>query len=673
MQTPAITLFPSDDLSDGLWKLREVLEEIRGEALKPAPRVPLSVWMEDNFVLSASTSSEPGKIRLFGFQRGIADAITDPANSKITWMSSARVGKTSLLKGTGAYYTAADPSPVLMLQPTEEDAKDFSKSEITPMFDDMKCLAAIRNPNGRGETQDTWNTKHCTNGAIWRLRGAVSDDAFRRVTTRINCGDEVDAAGWNPSANTQGDKLKLLDKRGETFWNSKRILMSTPLLKGSSRIEAEYEKGDQRKYFVPCPHCGEMQVLEFGGRDLPHGLKWDVDEETGMVSAAYFVCAVNGCIIEESSKPAMIENGEWRPTAKPKEPGHASFHIWTAYSLFPKASWKHIAQEWLSAQADPSSLLQPFVNLWLGETWEDRAGKAIDGESLEQRTEVYEAEVPAGVAYLTAFVDFQRNRFEVEVVGWGRGEESWNIDYKVVLCDPIDSKSWESTLDDLLFRTSWRGIDGREFRIQATGLDSGDGYATQQIYDYARARISKRVWATKGQANSPTKKYPIWPGRPTLIDKKGGKVPLYIVGVDNAKDLVSRRMAIKDPGPGYMHFPVDRDKAYFEQLSAEKKIWKGHGAHRMAVWDCPKGKRNEAFDCRVGNTAVMYGLKAINISWDPTAIADRMGIPVASAEATVPSERESEEIETPATPVKPAPRPAARRRPVAVRSSFMSR
>jgi phage terminase large subunit GpA-like protein len=212
-------------------------------------------------------------------------------------------------------------------------------------------------------------------------------------------------------------------------------------------------------------------------------------------------------------------------------------------------------------------------------------------------------------------------------------------------------------------------VDGREFRVQAACIDTG-GHATQAVYDYVRKKISHRVWGIKGQGNSDQKSYPIWPGRPTLIEKKGGRVPVYILGTDASKDLIAKRLTIRDPGPGYMHFPAGRDEAYFEQIAAEKKVWEGVGGRRRAKWVCPKGKRNEALDCRVYATAALYGLKAINKSWEPDVFADRAGIPQASA--ATPSEREETSTETPAPPVKPAPRRIARR-PVVVRSSFMSR
>jgi phage terminase large subunit GpA-like protein len=430
MENTALSLFPSDDLSDGLAQLRQELIEVRGEVLKPAPRLTGSKWVvEKRCKLSADNSSEPGLFRPFGFQNEWFDVFVDPKVKKVSIKKSARVGATRCACFGIGYFIEADPSLVMFVRPKDGDAEFFSKTEWAPTVRDNDFLAALKNPNTRGETQDTVMDKRYTNGAALMIRGAEAPDNLRGLTARIMFADEIDADGWKTGkGGGQGDKLDLVEKRGETFWNSKLICMSTPLKKGESLIEAEYLKGDQRKYFVPCPHCGEMQVLEFGGKDLPYGLKWEVDPESGLVVEAYYVCAHNGCIIQESSKPWMIDSGEWRPTAKPKEAGHVSYHIWTAYSLFPKAAWKNIAQAFVNAQSNPHEKLQPFVNLWLGESWEDRAVKTVSPENLQERAEPYEAEVPQGVAYLTAGIDTQDNRLEVEIVGWGRGEESWSVD-----------------------------------------------------------------------------------------------------------------------------------------------------------------------------------------------------------------------------------------------------
>ncbi|WP_192881122.1 MULTISPECIES: terminase gpA endonuclease subunit, partial [unclassified Photorhabdus] len=228
----------------------------------------------------------------------------------------------------------------------------------------------------------------------------------------------------------EGDQIALGTKRSETFWNRKIVLGSTPTVKGASRIEKSFGDSDQRYYYVPCPHCNEYQVLEWGGPDTPYGIKWDKDEHgEGIPDTAYYVCRHNGCVIHHNEKAGLVKRGEWRAT-KPFK-GHAGFHIWAGYSLFPNAAWKYLVAEWLRVKNDPL-MRQTFINLVLGEPYEDRGEKALSERKLLERCEVFAAEVPDGVAVLTAGIDTQDDRFEIEVIGWGRNEESWSIAYDVI-------------------------------------------------------------------------------------------------------------------------------------------------------------------------------------------------------------------------------------------------
>ena len=166
-------------------------------------------------------------------------------------------------------------------------------------------------------------------------------------------------------------------------------------------------------------------MLEWGGKDTPYGIKWDKDANgKGLPETAYYACRHNGCVIEEVDKPAMIAGGEWRAT-RPFS-GKAGFHIWTGYSLHVNASWSKLVAEWLEKKSDPLER-QTFINEVLGEEYEDLGQDALSERTLATQTEVWSAEVPDGVAVLTVGIDVQDDRVEIEVVGWGRNEESWSI------------------------------------------------------------------------------------------------------------------------------------------------------------------------------------------------------------------------------------------------------
>ncbi|PTA73120.1 phage terminase large subunit family protein, partial [Serratia sp. Nf2] len=249
------------------------------------------------------------------------------------------------------YYLAHDPSPILIVQPRVEDAEDYSKTEIAPMLRDTPVLAEICGDPKAKDSNQTILKKTFANGANLTLVGANSPGGFRRITCRIILFDEVDGYP-SGGAGVEGDQIALGIKRSETFWNRKIALGSTPTVKGTSRIEKAYEESDQRRYYVPCPHCGEFQVLEWGGPETPYGIKWDKDENgEGIPESAYYVCRHNGCVIHHNEKSGMVKRGEWRAT-KPFK-GHAGFHIWAGYSLFPNAAWKYLVAEWLRVKNDP--------------------------------------------------------------------------------------------------------------------------------------------------------------------------------------------------------------------------------------------------------------------------------------------------------------------------------
>lgn len=307
--------------------------------LSPPPILTLSQWAEQYAVLSKETSAQTGRFEAYAYQTGMMDAITDPTVEKVSVMKSARVGYTKILDHVVGYYLHQDPSPILIVQPRVEDAEDYSKSEIAPMLRDTPALSEIA-PDPKTRTgENTLLKKTMKNGASIALVGANSPGGFRRIVLF----DEIDGYPVG-GAGSEGDQIALGTKRSETFWNRKIVAGSTPTIKGLSRIEKLYLEGDQRRFYVPCPHCGTYQILEWGGKDASHGIKWDKDDDgKNQPDTAHYVCKENGCVIDEVDKPSMIAKGEWRALQPFK--GHASFHINSLYSLMPNARWSLLVQE----------------------------------------------------------------------------------------------------------------------------------------------------------------------------------------------------------------------------------------------------------------------------------------------------------------------------------------
>lgn len=566
----------------------------------PPPRLTLSQWADEHFRLSPESAAVAGRWTSLPYQVGILDAITDPRVTHVSVMKSARVGYTKCINAAIGYHIHQAPCPILVVQPTQDDAKGYSKEEIAPMLRDCPALAQIvfedaEESAGAREGSNTILHKRFPGGVL-SMVGANSGAGFRRISRRVVIFDEVD--GYPPSAGSDGDPVKLGTKRAEFYHDRKIIAGSTPLIAGHSRIEELWEQGDQRRFYVPCPHCGHMDFLVFSERDGGgHWLQFDKDDPVG----AHFVCSKSGCVIEHRHKREMVARGEWR-AARPFT-GHASFHVWAAYSYSPNATWAQIASEFLEAKAGGREQLKTFVNTVLGETWKE-VGEAPDWQRLYLRREQYQiGSVPEGVLVLTAGVDVQKDRWVYEVVGWGAGKESWSIEAGVIPGDTSNEADW-ARLDDLLGRTYHQGETA--FAIRMLAVDSG--YNTQSVYNWGRRHERSRVMAIKGVANARTILTSPSPVDVTANGKrlsKGYKV--WPVGVDLLKAEFYGWLRMDPPTvesgaaypPGFVHYP-EYGEDWFRQITAEHLVAaRSRRGYVTQEWQLIPGRENHYLDCRI--------------------------------------------------------------------------
>ncbi len=574
-------------------------------AWRPPPRLTLSEWADAHFYLSAESAAEPGRWKTLPYQRGIMDAITDPLVEQISVMKSARVGYTKCMNAAIGYYMHQAPCPILVVQPTVDDAKGYSKEEIAPMLRDCPELSRIvfedAEEVGPKDSGNTILHKRFPGGVL-SMVGANSGAGFRRVSRKVVIFDEVD--GYPPSAGAEGDQIKLGIRRSEYYWDRKIVAGSTPLVAGHSRIESLFGAGDQRRYFVPCPQCGHMAPLVFSG-DEGHAMTWP----EGKPEEAFFTCQLNGCVIDHRHKRDMVAAGEWRAAGEFN--GHASFHIWAAYSYSPNATWAHIAEEFLAAKSNTETL-KTFVNTVLGETWKER-GDAPEWERVYSRREHYPiGTVPEGVKFLTAGVDVQKDRFVWEVVGWGDGKESWSVDAGVIPVDDTGNDASWLKLDELLSR-AWHTAAGASMAILMLGVDSG--FNTQMVYSWAR-RNTGRVIACKGSSTART-----LIGSPTPVDvtvrgkriARGCKV--WPVGVDIAKAELYGWLRLPVPldealpyPSGFCHFP-EYGEDFFKQLTAEQLVSSVTAqGYTKREWQLLPGRENHYLDARVYGRAAAAAL-----------------------------------------------------------------
>lgn len=575
--------------------------------------------------------------------RGVMDAVSDPAVAQVVVMSCAQIGKSEVLNNIIGYHIDQDPAPILMVQPILDTAEAYSKDRIAPMLRDTPALAAKL---GQARSRDSGVTllHKIFPGGHLTLAGANSPASLASRPIRIVLCDEVDR--YPMSAGAEGDPVSLAKQRARTFWNRKLVLTSTPTLKGFSRIEAAWEESDKRRFFVRCPHCGEEQHLVWSQVHWPKG---EPDK-------ALYCCVECGVAWQEADRHRAVKKGRWIATAPFK--GIAGFHLNQIYS--PWVTLPELAVDFVAASKSPE-LLKTFVNTVLGESWEDQ-GQRVSGDDLSARLEDWGDKAPAQVRTVTCGVDIQDDRAEVERVGWGFEDESWSLDHKVIYGDPSTPGFWREL--DAYLLTSTITADGRALRAAATAVDSG-GHHTQAVYRFCRARFSRKVYAIKGAAGMGR---PVWPKRARKA-KQGGAL-IFAIGVDAAKESVVTRLKIAEPGPGFCHFPVGRDKEYFDQFGAETKVTKKIRGFPVLQWVKREGARNEALDCRVYAFAA---LQALNINWARVR-AETQPLPAPVRHRPVRDETVENETAEPPPQSPDRSRPKAKRvRARRATSSFMSR
>ncbi len=556
-------------------------------AFKPPPDISLSEWSEEYRRLSPESSASPGRFRLSKtpYMREIMDMIGQPGIKSVSLMTSAQIGKSTLIENVIGYFIHLDPCPILHISPTLDSMKMFSKERLAPMVRDTPALRGLVRDARTRDSGNTIASKKFPGGHI-AMVGSNSPAGLASRPVRILLADEVDR--FERSAGTEGDPLKLGIKRTTTYWNRVKVFVSTPGDKydpkeqTGSRIEKEFLDGDQRYYHAECPHCKEKQVL-----------KWaQVHWEDENALTAIYTCEHNGCIWDDLDRHEAIRNGEWVAT-QPFN-GKVSYHLSQMYSMFALLS--DGVDDFLTSRKDPM-LLKTWINTFLGESWEDK-GARLEWSNLKDQREEYNCSdnIPENITVVTCAVDVQSSpaRLEVEMIGWGDSERSWSLGYHYIHGDLSTDEPWEE-LDALLDTTFIHPLFG-EIPIRVTTVDSG-GHFTQRVYEFCHHR--SRTLAIKGM---PGKGRP-FVGRP--LKNTIGDARVYPLGVDTIKETVVSRLRVTDPyAPGYCHFPEHYPDDYFKMLTAEELKTKFKRGFKVTEWVKIR-LRNEAFDLRVYNTAAL--------------------------------------------------------------------
>lgn len=545
------------------------------KVLAPPPRLKVSDWADRYRRLSSESSAEPGQWNTSRaeYQRGIMDALNEPSTERVVLMTSAQVGKTEILLNAIGYYMDYDPSPIMVLQPTLDMAKTFSKDRLAPMLRDSP---ALKDKVGDPRSRDSDNTvlhKKFTGGHV-TIVGANSPSSLASRPVRILLADEVDR--YPPSAGEEGDPLSLAIKRTTTFWNRKMVFVSTPTIKGYSRIEQEYENSTREEWKVACPHCGEYQAFRWS----------QIRFDDGTMECP-------NCRSRFDEFVWKRQPGKW--VAREENQGSRGFHLNELAS--PWRRWEEVIADFKKAKDSPE-LLKTWVNTSLGESWEEKSD--TDASLVMKRREQYMAQVPDEVLLLTCGVDVQDDRLELEVVGWSHGKESWGIEYQVFIGDTSQDPVWKQ-LDQYL-QKEFTYADGTGIHITSTCIDSG-GHRTSEVYKFCRAREHRRIFAVKGRGGEGIP----FIGKPSRNNRENAA--LFVLGVDQGKATIISRLKINFEGDGYCHFPMKKETGYnedfFEGITSESMRIITKKGIRKVTWVKRPGVRNEPLDCRNYATAAM--------------------------------------------------------------------
>jgi phage terminase large subunit GpA-like protein len=550
-------------------------ERVRREArhvLIPPQRLSLARWIEDNLVLPSSTAV-PGRIRLYKFQRGIADAISSPEFERVTLVKAIRIGLTTLISGAIGSLIVNDPSPTLVLRPTESDCRDYMVSDVEPIFAATPALQGVLEDDKEEGKRNTILGRHFKGGSL-KVIPAVAPHNLRGHTARNLFCDEVDAMEHT----SEGNPLRLAEGRTLSFPNRKIVIGSTPKYLDTSLVLAAYRESDQRIFEVPCPACGAMTEIKW------KHIVWPKDRP----EEAAFQCPHCNSIIGEEHKAQMVEAGEWRAT-RPDIKGHAGFLINALISPLANARWGILAQTWLEAQSDPANL-QVFVNQVLAEGW--ATPSLIDDSKVAARAEAFDlGSIPEAVISLTCGVDVQDDRLELVICGWNQAQrpDCYVLAHRVVHGHFTDPRTWQE-LDAILLSKFQHSLGGL-LHIDGCVVDAGDGDYYGTVLDFANTKDRRRrIWAGKGYYG---------PTRSRFEVSKDKNNRLAVIGVDALKAELFDKM---QRGQG-IHFSSSLEPVFYQQLASEHRVVRMKSGMPVGRFERIGNARAEALDALVYATA----------------------------------------------------------------------
>ncbi len=604
--------------------------EALAAALAPSPPVDYLAWAVDNIAFTRRESSEPGPYnpRRFSYFTEILRALSpsDPCRI-VTLKKSAQLGGTVLANIFTLGSMHMDPGDLMYVHPTENNAVRWSKMKLRPMLRATTALKGAFPERSRDGGDSTLYKERADGLGAILISGANSAASLSQVTMPRQIQDDL--SKWE--TNTAGDPEMQADSRSRSVGQAKIFKISTPTVSPGCRISRNFDAGSQERLHVPCPHCGFMQVLEWG--NMLACLDEDRPEE------AHFTCVDCAAPIRESHRAGMLPRGEWRAENPKMKKLHRSFHLWSALSFLQ--SWTQIALEWIKAKGDPAAE-QVFLNDTCGLEYKAQ-GESPPWEGLRDRAAVSpyaRGSVPVAALMLTLGIDCQIDRVEWQLVGWGRDLRRFVVDYGVVPFHISDLRAHD-ILSGLVAQSWPVECGGRPAPVELAAID-GNAW-TEEVWGWAKKHPANRVIMVRGanQENAP-----LLASVRRERDARGNLLRyskrFYNFGASTLKMRLYRLLGVTDPaGRGHIAFPRGLDDEYFRMLTAEKRVEVVKLGFPVYRWKKDEGQANEGLDTmnQAEAAALKLGLATMpDVLWTRRE-ADR-GAPADESlpEAAVPSD-----------------------------------
>lgn len=542
-------------------KTSNLFRRVLKRTLSKPEQLTVSQWAEKYRVLDES-SSLPGKWSndVTPYLVEIMDSFNDPYIEHINFCKPTQVGGTEALINELGWIVTQNPSPTMIVYPTDDLAKDVSNDKLKPAFRKSPSIRERFYENQSKELGLKFK------GMNVYLRGANSPSKLASKAIKFLMFDEIDKMGG--ASKKEASPYDLALERTKTFKHSKKIYScSTPTLKDNYVWKLHESAEEQRHYFVPCPHCGEFIELKW------IQVIFDKDKESKLTIAeraatAKYVCQECGCIIEDREKPKMLRNGQWRSINKKciGKPKTVSFWLNSLYSIF--VTWEDMAKKFLESRNDPDEL-QNFVNSWLAEPWEDTKLKTTADLVLERQTDYKQYIIPDWAKLLTAGVDVQENCLYWSIRAFGNYITSQNI---------CHGQAFSFREIEKIMNLEYCKKDGTKMLVNLTLIDSG--YDSDSVYDFA-ASNSEWCLPVKGASNPQLSHYKL--SKVNKTDSKAYGMNLVIVDGGKYKDMIAGRMK-KENGIGSWMVYKGCDREYAEQVTAEHKVNVKNGNKKSQQW-----------------------------------------------------------------------------------------